>query len=41
MHDLMHDLATLVDGKKSTILTSSEEHIVEKSHHLSFDLKNS
>ena len=41
MHDLMHDLATLEAGTKSTILTLSEEHIVEKSRHLSFDLKNS
>ena len=31
MHDLIHDLATLVGGKESTMLNSSGENIGEKS----------
>ena len=38
MHDLMHDLATLVAGTKNTMLTSSEECIGEKVRHVFFDL---
>ena len=41
MHDLVHDLATRLSRTESTMLTSSEENIGEKVHHLSFDLKNS
>ena len=38
MHDLMHDLATLVARIESTMLTSSKEYIGEKVHHVFFDL---
>ena len=38
MHDLMHDLATLVAGTKNTMLTSREECIGEKVRHVFFDL---
>ena len=41
MHNLMHDLATLVAGTKSTMLTLSKENIGEKVCHLSFDLEDS
>lgn len=34
----MHDLATLVTGTERTMLTSSEEYIGEKVHHVFFDL---
>ena len=35
MHDLMHDLASLVSGSESAILNSSEENVIEKVHHVS------
>ena len=38
MHDLMHDLAIFVSGTESVILNSSEENVIEKVHHVSFDL---
>ena len=38
MHNLMHDLATLVSGMESVALNSSGENIGEKVHHLSFNL---
>ena len=41
MHDLMHDLATLVSGTESTMLTSSKANIGEKVRQLSFDLEDS
>uniref|UniRef100_A0A2N9I7Y7 Uncharacterized protein n=1 Tax=Fagus sylvatica TaxID=28930 RepID=A0A2N9I7Y7_FAGSY len=41
MHDLMHDLATLVGGMESTMLNSSVENIGEKVRHISFDLVDS
>jgi hypothetical protein len=41
MHDLIHDLATLVGGKESTMLNSSGENIGEKVRHVSFDLVDS
>ncbi|KAK4592348.1 hypothetical protein RGQ29_016759 [Quercus rubra] len=41
MHDLMHDLAGLVSGSESAILNSSEENVIEKVHHVSFDLVDS
>uniref|UniRef100_A0A2N9HER9 Disease resistance protein RGA3 n=1 Tax=Fagus sylvatica TaxID=28930 RepID=A0A2N9HER9_FAGSY len=41
MHDLMHELATLVAGIESTTLTLSEENIGEKVRHVSFNLKDS
>uniref|UniRef100_A0A7N2N6Y3 Uncharacterized protein n=1 Tax=Quercus lobata TaxID=97700 RepID=A0A7N2N6Y3_QUELO len=41
MHDLMHDLANLVAGAESTMLTLSEENIDEKLCHVSFDLRYS
>jgi hypothetical protein len=41
MHDLIHDLATLVSGKESTMLNSSGENIGEKVRHVSFDLVDS
>uniref|UniRef100_A0A7N2N6D1 Uncharacterized protein n=1 Tax=Quercus lobata TaxID=97700 RepID=A0A7N2N6D1_QUELO len=41
MHDLMHDLANLVAGAESTMLTLSEENIDEKLRHVSFDLRYS
>ena len=41
MHDLMHDLAILVPGMESVILNSSGENVIEKVHHLSFDLVDS
>ncbi|XP_065632517.1 putative disease resistance protein RGA4 isoform X1 [Quercus suber] len=41
MHDLMHDLATLVAGMESTMLTSSEEYNGKKVRHVSFDFENS
>ncbi|XP_050282984.1 putative disease resistance protein RGA4 isoform X1 [Quercus robur] len=37
----MHDLANLVAGAESTMLTLSEENIDEKLHHVSFDLRYS
>ena len=40
MHDLMHDLATLMAGTESTMLTSSKENIGEKVRHVSFDLED-
>ena len=40
MHDLMHDLATLVAGTESTMLTSSKENIGEKVRHVSFGLED-
>nr|XP_023871764.1 putative disease resistance protein RGA4 [Quercus suber] len=36
MHDLMHELAILVVGTKSTILNSSWENIIENVRHVSF-----
>ena len=41
MHDLMHDLATLVFGSESAILNSSRENDIEKVRHLSFNLVDS
>ena len=41
MHDLMHDLATLVSGSESAILNSSGENDIEKVRHVSFDLVDS
>ncbi|KAK4592346.1 hypothetical protein RGQ29_016757 [Quercus rubra] len=41
MHDLMHDLAGLVSGSESAILNSSEENVIEKVRHVSFDFVNS
>ena len=41
MHDLMHDLAILVSGTESVILNSSGENVIEKVHHVSFDLVDS
>ncbi|XP_050284591.1 putative disease resistance protein RGA4 [Quercus robur] len=41
MHDLMHDLAILVSGTESAILNSSGENVIEKVHHVSFDLVDS
>jgi hypothetical protein len=41
MHDLIHDLATHVGGKESTMLNSSGENIGEKVRHVSFDLVDS
>ena len=41
MHDLMHDLASLVSGMESVILNSSGENVIEKVHHVSFDLVDS
>ncbi|KAK4541374.1 hypothetical protein RGQ29_033244 [Quercus rubra] len=41
MHDLMHDLAGLVSGSESAILNSSGENVIEKVHHVSFDLVDS
>ncbi|KAL4600404.1 hypothetical protein ACB092_11G197300, partial [Castanea dentata] len=40
-HDLMHDLANLVAGAESTMLTLSEENVDEKLRHVSFDLRYS
>ncbi|KAL4600407.1 hypothetical protein ACB092_11G197500 [Castanea dentata] len=40
MHDLMHDLATLVAGTESTMLTTSKENIGEKVRHVSFDIED-
>ena len=37
----MHDLATLVSGTESAILNSGEENVIEKVHHVSFDLADS
>nr|XP_023873543.1 putative disease resistance protein RGA4 [Quercus suber] len=39
MHDLMHDLAALVAGMESTMLTSSGEYNGKKVRHMSFDLE--
>uniref|UniRef100_A0A7N2M525 Disease resistance protein RGA3 n=1 Tax=Quercus lobata TaxID=97700 RepID=A0A7N2M525_QUELO len=41
MHDLMHDLATLVSGLESAILNSSGENDIEKVRHVSFNLVDS
>ena len=41
MHDLMHDLATLVAGMESTMLTSSGEYNGKKACHVSFDYEDS
>uniref|UniRef100_A0A7N2N728 Disease resistance protein RGA3 n=1 Tax=Quercus lobata TaxID=97700 RepID=A0A7N2N728_QUELO len=41
MHDLMHDLAALVAGMESTMLTSSGEYNGKKVRHVSFDLEDS
>ncbi|KAK4551362.1 hypothetical protein RGQ29_032385 [Quercus rubra] len=41
MHDLMHDLAILVAGMESTMLTSSGEYNDKKVRHVSFDLEDS
>ncbi|XP_030925220.1 putative disease resistance protein RGA4 [Quercus lobata] len=41
MHDLMHDLAALVAGMESTMLTSSGEFNGKKVRHVSFDLEDS
>ncbi|XP_030962437.1 putative disease resistance protein RGA4 [Quercus lobata] len=41
MHDLMHDLAALVAGRESTMLTSSGEYNGKNVRHVSFDLENS
>ncbi|KAK4592350.1 hypothetical protein RGQ29_016761 [Quercus rubra] len=41
MHDLMHDLAGLVSGSENAILNSSGENVIEKVHHVSFDLVDS
>ncbi|KAL0007253.1 hypothetical protein SO802_008755 [Lithocarpus litseifolius] len=39
MHDLMHDLATLVAGMESTLLTLSGEYNGKKVRHVSLDLE--
>ncbi|XP_030949097.1 disease resistance protein RGA2-like isoform X2 [Quercus lobata] len=41
MHNLMHDLAILESGMESVILNSSEGNVIEKVHHVSFDLVHS
>ena len=41
MHELMHDLAALVAGMESTMLTSSGEYNGKKFRHVSFDLEDS
>ncbi|KAL4600466.1 hypothetical protein ACB092_11G200600 [Castanea dentata] len=41
MHDLMHDLASLVSGTESAILNSSGENDIEKVRHVSFNLVDS
>ncbi|KAK4551366.1 hypothetical protein RGQ29_032388 [Quercus rubra] len=41
MHDLMHDLASLVSGTESAILNSSGENDIEKVRHVSFELMDS
>ncbi|XP_030949118.1 putative disease resistance protein RGA3 [Quercus lobata] len=41
MHDLMHNLAILVSRTESVILNSSGENVIEKVHHVSFDLVDS
>nr|XP_023873547.1 putative disease resistance protein RGA4 [Quercus suber] len=38
MHDLMHDLASLVSRTESAILNSSGENVIEKVRHVSFNL---
>ena len=41
MHDLMHDLASLVSRSESAILNSSGKNIIEKVRHVSFNLVKS
>ncbi|XP_075643226.1 putative disease resistance protein RGA1 [Castanea sativa] len=41
MHDLMHDLATLVSGSESAILNLSGANDIEKVRHVSFNLDES
>ncbi|XP_075643237.1 putative disease resistance protein RGA1 [Castanea sativa] len=41
MHDLMHDLASLVSGTESAVLNSSGENDIEKVRHVSFNLVDS
>ncbi|XP_050284568.1 putative disease resistance protein RGA4 [Quercus robur] len=41
MHDLMHDLASLVSGTESAILNSSGENDIEKVRHVSFNFMDS
>ncbi|XP_050282908.1 putative disease resistance protein RGA4 isoform X2 [Quercus robur] len=41
MHDLMHDLASLVSGTESAVLNSSGENDIEKVRHVSFNFMDS
>ncbi|XP_021669473.2 putative disease resistance protein RGA4 [Hevea brasiliensis] len=38
MHDLMHDLATLVAGKQISKINSNDTHVDERARHVSFDI---